>query len=291
MGLRCFPARLLAVCIATAASGPAFAAEGRCGPYKVGLKEYPQVYAQRPKTADPAVDAVGLDSDFFALLAARSGCVFQYELESQPRVWARMHEGTLDITSWVIPTEERRQAAVLIPILTVRPLAYVWKSANASTREAFLAKSDLRAIAVKGTSYGQGYDSSLEALTAKRVSWVADVDTAVRVFLAHRVDLIVTYPWVMVRHLPTMRGRIEVADWYADGPTTSSGLALSKRNVSPQDQARLLEALKSMSADGTFKRLVDKYLPDGGIGFIEPIRLLGVSGAESAPLAADAPKR
>lgn len=280
MGQRWVSINRLALAFAMAMSASAHAGQTSCGPYRVGLKEYPQVYERPAKTADAGTEPGGLDREFFSLLAARSGCTFNYELESQPRVWARIREGTLDITSWVVPTEERQQTVVLIPILTVRPLAYIWTSANASTREVFLANQELRAISVKGTSYGDGYDSCLEQLTAKRVSYVADMDVAVRVFLARRVDLIITYPWVMARHMPALAGKVQVADWYADGPNTRSGLAMSKRTVRLEDQARLLDALRSMAADGTFKRLVDQYLPGGGIGFIEPLRAL--TGAEGS---------
>lgn len=283
MGQRYLLTVALAAGFFMAASGPAHAAATGCGPYRVGLREYPQVYERPAKAADPAAEPTGLDREFFALLSARSGCSFVYELESQPRVWSRLRDGSLDITSWVVPTEERLQSVVLIPILTVRPLAYIWASARASTREAFLARPELHAVSVKGASYGPGYDASLEALTTRRVSSVSDVDTAVRVFLARRVELIIAYPWVMARHLPAMAGKIEVVDWFADGRTLSSGLALSKRSVSPEDQARLLEAVKGMSADGTFRRLVDRYLPGGGVGFIDPIRTLAASAAAPAP--------
>jgi ABC-type amino acid transport substrate-binding protein len=56
-----------------------------CGPYRVGLKSYPLVYERAPGGGYR-----GLDKDFFALLAERSGCRFELELESQPRIWARL---------------------------------------------------------------------------------------------------------------------------------------------------------------------------------------------------------
>jgi len=237
----------------------------------VGLREYPQVYERQRQGAG---EASGLDLDFFSQLASRSGCAFTYEIESQPRVWSRISAGTLDLTSWVVPTEERLKSVVLIPILTVRPLAYTWRSAATTSCEAFLAQPALRAVAVKGASYGAGYDACLDRLTPQRMSFVADVDIAARVFAAHRVDLIVTYPWVMARHLPTLAGQVEIADWEPSGRSVTSALALSRQTVSAEAQARLLDAVRAMAADGSIRRLVDIHLPGGGVTQVDPIKPL-----------------
>ncbi|WP_141100750.1 transporter substrate-binding domain-containing protein [Roseateles aquatilis] len=261
--------------LALVASGLVHAHALACGPYRVGLKPYPQIYDRHGQEvgANRDQEGAGLDREFFTLLAARSGCAFVYELESQPRVWVRLREGSLDITSWAIPTEERLRHVTIVPLLTVRPMAYTWASAGVSTPRAFLARQELRAVVVKGSSYGPGFDAMLGTLAASaRVSAVADVDAATRVFMAHRVDLIVTYPWVMARQLRAMPGKIEVADWHPDGPTIHSGLALSHRTVSAQDQARLLDALSTLQKDGTLKRLVDRYLPNSGVGFAPVLR-------------------
>lgn len=248
-----------------------------CGPYRVGLKEYPHLYERTGKASSPAPDLsqhAGLDSEFFALLAARSGCRFTFELMSQPRVWARMKDGAVDITSWVIPTPERRTLVAIIPLLTVRPVAYTWAPTGVPTQQAFLARPEWRAVAVKNTSYGPGYDALLATLRAEgRVSEVADVDAAVRVFLARRVELLITYPWVLLKHMPAQGGPLEAADWQPDGRPILSGLALSRRTVPAADQQRLLAALKDMHKDGTLAALVARYLPGTGVGQVVPDRL------------------
>ncbi|MFN4116788.1 MAG: hypothetical protein ACK4F7_09880, partial [Inhella sp.] len=67
-----------------------------CGPYRVGVKLYPQVYEEVP--GQPG-EYRGLDKDFFEQLGQRSGCRFELVLESQPRIWARLRGASLDITN------------------------------------------------------------------------------------------------------------------------------------------------------------------------------------------------
>ena len=82
---------VLTGCLALAAL--AGAAEP-CGPYRVGLREYPRLYQ---RDADGRFG--GLDKDFFDALAERSGCKLEFHLESQPRLWLRLTRGDIDLAS------------------------------------------------------------------------------------------------------------------------------------------------------------------------------------------------
>ena len=257
-------AALLALAIAAPMSAPA-AEAAPCGTLRVGLKEYPGVVEVRGSDAAARAFA-GLDRDFYEALAARTGCRFAFELESQPRIWARLRNGTLDLTSWAIPTEERRDAVVVAALVTVRPMAVTWASAGVGSQAAFVDDPKLRAVAVRAGSYGAGYDELLASLRARgRVVEEVAVDDAVHALLNRRVDLLVTYPWVLAGLPADQRARLRVQDWHPEAAGVPSGLAMSRRTVDDATRARLVEGLRALQRDGTLARLAARHLGNAGV--------------------------
>jgi hypothetical protein len=241
-------------------SGVALA--GDCGPYRVGVKEYPGVYERVPG----GKGYQGLDKDFYALLAERSGCRFELVLESQPRIWTGIRNGRLDITGWALPTAERQTYVSMIPLLSARNVALTWATQGLQDEADFLSRPALRAVAVRGASYGAEQDALLQRLREQgRLSEVADAHVAIRVFFAKRVDLLFAYPWTVAPALREVPDQVVLADWYPQSPGLLSSLALSKRTIGESDQLRLLQALQAMQRDGSLARLLRKHVPEVGM--------------------------
>ncbi len=245
-------ASLLALGTATAAS-----AADTCGPLKVGLREYPRLY-QRDATGNFA----GLDKDFLELLAQRSGCRLELLLDSQPRIWQGLRNGSVDLASWVIPTEARAAVVTVIPLVLMRPLAITWRDSPAFTQADFLADTRLTAIRVRQSAYGAGYDELFARLHEQgRLSEAADFDTALRVFSARRLGLIVAYPWTVLGQSEQWMAQVRFSDWHPASSTVQSGLAISRSSVRPADAQRLMAALQAMQRDGSLAQLVARHLP------------------------------
>ena len=257
-------------CLALALiGGVAQAAE--CGPYRVGVKEYPGVYERVPGSKDYR----GLDKDFYALLAERSGCRFELQLESQPRIWDGIRSGRLDITGWALPTAERQTYVSMIPLLSARNVALTWAAQGVRDEADFLARPALRAVAVRGASYGAENDALLQRLREQgRLSEVGDINVAMRVFFAKRVDLLLAYPWTVVPALRRVPDQVLLADWYPQSPGLLSCLALSKRTVSAADQLHILQTLQAMQRDGSLARLLRKHVPEVGMQMLTQIEPL-----------------
>lgn len=255
LGLR---VSLILVVAALLVGAPALA----CGPYRVGVKEYPGLYERLPGSKDYQ----GLDKEFYALLAERSGCRFQLELESNPRIWADIRSGRLDITGWALPTPERQAHVTMLPLLSARPLALTWAAQGLRSQEDFLANPALRAVAVRGASYGPAHDALLQRLRELgRLSEVGDTTVAIRVFFAKRVDLLFAYPWTVAPALRQVPDQVHLADWHPQAPGQLSCLALSKRSVSAADQRLILQSLQAMQRDGSLARLIRRYAPEVGV--------------------------
>lgn len=226
-----------------------------CGPYRVGVREYPVFYQ---RMADGSFG--GLDKDFFTLLAERSGCRLEFQFESQPRLWHKLAAGEVDLASWVIPSKQRATLVKVIPLVGSRLQAMTWRDAGVKNEAAFLANPALTAVAVRQSLYGKHYDALLRRLHAEdRLSEVADFDTALRAFSARRVALLIVAPWSLASQPPGWMAQVRLADWDASSPTVVSGLALSHRTVREVDAQRLEKALETMRQDGSLAQLLARH--------------------------------
>lgn len=243
----------------------ACAADG-CGPYRVGLREYPRLYQR-----DAAGQFGGLDKDFFEALAERSGCRLEFQLESQPRLWARLARGDVDLASWVVSSEQRATVVRILPIMSGRMTAVTWRDAGIRSEAEFLADRTLRAVAISQALYGAGYDPLLAELRAQgRVSEAADFDTAWRAFAGRRAALMLAYPWSLASQPPELLAQLQLTDWHAAEPATASGLALSRRNVREADVQRFEHALRAMRQDGSLAQILARHLPPNSFRLLPP---------------------
>lgn len=224
-----------------------------CGPYRVGVREYPRLYQR-----DAEGRFGGLDKDFFDALAERSGCKLEFHLESQPRLWARLARGDVDLASWVVPSEQRAAVVRVIPLISGRMMAMTWRKGEAE----FLADASLRAVAIRQALYGAGYDALFGQLKSQgRLSEVADFDTALRAFGARRVALMLAYPWSLAGQPADFMAQVQLTDWHAAAPAVASGLALSRRTIREADLQKLEQALRAMRQDGSLAQLLGRHLP------------------------------
>ncbi|MDR7335351.1 transporter substrate-binding domain-containing protein [Roseateles asaccharophilus] len=246
-------------------SAQSCAADG-CGPYRVGLREYPRLYQRAA-----AGQFGGLDKDFFDALAERSGCKLEFQLESQPRLWMRLARGDIDMASWVVPSEQRATVVRILPIMGGRMMAVTWRDAGIKSEAEFLADPALRAVAISQALYGPGYDPLLAQLrTQGRVSDVADFDIAWRAFAGRRVALMLAYPWSLAGQPPELMAQLQLSDWHAAETATTSGLALSRKTVREADAHKLEQALRAMRLDGSLAQLLARHLPAGTVRLLPP---------------------
>ncbi|HEY4082399.1 MAG TPA: transporter substrate-binding domain-containing protein [Burkholderiaceae bacterium] len=239
-----------------------------CGPYRVGLREYPRLYQR-----DASGGFIGVDKEFFEMLAQRSGCRLEIQLESQPRIWQFLKRGELDLASWVIPSPERDLLVTVIPLIQSRPMTVTWRDGGPQTEAGFLADPALNAVTVRKSLYGAGYDELMQRLREQgRLSEAPDFETALRAFSARRSALLIAYPWGLLDQSPQWFSQVQLSDWHAGGPSVSSGLAISRSTVSAADRQRLEDAVRAMHRDGSLRRILDRYLPPEMVQHLAPGR-------------------
>jgi polar amino acid transport system substrate-binding protein len=227
-----------------------------CGPYRVAFYEFGRFYFH-----DEQGLPRGIDPDLIAELARRSGCTLQPELNSRARIWEQLSRGQLDITVSGIATPEREQLAEFWPYLRTRNHALMRKSqaVRLPSPAAFLADPQRRVVVVKSFRHGPALDAWLEQLRAQgRVHEAADFETALRVYRAGRVDLMLAHP---INLLLTEREQQEhvLLDW-APGDDVLASLVVSRQRVGAADRERLHAALNAMLADGSVDAILQRHL-------------------------------
>ncbi len=233
-----------------------------CGPYRVGLREYPRFYERNTATGL----YTGLDKDFFDALAERSGCQLHMQIESQPRLWRRLAEGQIDLASWVVPSAEREQLVRIVPLIQGRMMAMTWRDADLKHAADFLNNPALRAVAIRQALYGAEHDELLARLRLQgRLSETADFDAALRAFAARRVALMFVYPWSLTGQPADWLAQVRLTDWHPEAPPVTSGLAMSLKTVREPDAERLRRAVTAMQQDGSLARIVGRHLPPDGV--------------------------
>ncbi|MFN3862476.1 MAG: substrate-binding periplasmic protein [Roseateles sp.] len=235
---------------------PLSAAES-CGPYTVLLYEFGQLN-YRNAHGQPQ----GVDPDLVEALARRSGCQLLTAVDSRVRIWDQLARGTLEITTSGIATPEREQLAEFWPYLRSRNRA-VMRTAQAgrwASLADFAADPARRVAVVKGFKHGPSIDAFLDRMRAeRRVDEVGGFDTAYRVLMAGRVDLIFAHPLNLPAITPGSNAAVTLLDW-APQDDILACLVVSRTRVAAADRQRLREALTSLLRDGSVDAIMARHV-------------------------------
>jgi polar amino acid transport system substrate-binding protein len=226
-----------------------------CGPYTVSLFDVGRLH-YRDANGQPA----GIDHDLVPLLARRSGCTLRTELDSRVRIWQRLRNGSLDLTTGALHTPDRAEAAELWPylrfvnhVLLRAPLAAV-----TPTADDFVRNRALTVVVVKGYVHGPVLDAWLARLREQgRVNEVGDFPSALRVFRAGRVDAMVSAPANL--QPSDALGDVQLMPW-AGADSLPLHLLAARKRVSAADRLRLQQALQSLLDDGSVAAVLRQHL-------------------------------
>lgn len=209
----------------------------------------------------------GLDKDVVDELQKRSKCKFEVSVVPRVRIWSELEAGSLDMTTSVVETPERKQQFWLLHYIQQKRYAVMSKEmpSNIKSMQDFLdAPNTLRMAMIRGFKTGPFYDAAFDKLQEKgRVEVAPDSDKAYQMLQAKRVSGLVGSPMVFQARLKELglEQLVQVHDWAPDDLPTSAGMALSRKNFSEEQVREWGVLIDAMRRDGTMLRLIGKYLP------------------------------
>ncbi len=249
---------IMACCLALVAAGAVDAApRSHCpNPISFGLYEHGVLY--------DAATGQGLDKDFAELLAARTGCRFDFVLRSRARIWNDLETGNLMMTGSAIASAARREFVWFANYFAVKNYVLVRDSLSVNSAKDFENDSSLRWGAVRSYHHGLSMDRFLARLRLeRRVAEEPDALSVYRNFLRGRSDAMFIQPVLSAKYIKEMQpsDKIRLVDWFPEDKPVYAGLALSKKHFSEADVRYWRKVIAELQADGSLRKLYGAYMP------------------------------
>ena len=248
-------ARLLFCTFLLAALSPAGAAEKPdCSrPYTIALHDHGLLYSSQT--------GEGIDKDIADELARRSGCRFAVSLMQRARIWQLIESGTLDFSLSGITNPARDDYAAFAWYVSNKYYLLVRKDTGVKTVAEFEARPELKLGVIRSFRYNPGANRLVDRLDAdRRVSYATDLGPLYEVLMANRLQAMIIEPF----DYPTIEQdaiRAQTAILEFDDPPVPHGLIMSKRSIVPAQQEAWRAVVDAMRADGTTRRIFEKYFP------------------------------
>jgi len=205
--------------------------------------------------------AQGLVVDVVKTAFSRIGQPIQIEFFPIARGQLRLLNGQADAFFSIKKTLEREQTMLFTQkaLMTQDYVFFVRKGAHRRFNGSFDSLADARIGVVSATSYGNRFDTAVQAGTFKNLEPVTSHETNFRKLLAGRIDAVICSRLVGLYYLDLMNGLDDVEIGGPIVETTLSYLVFTKQKDFTALSRQFDQALENMEQDGTLKRLIDAY--------------------------------
>ncbi len=205
----------------------------------------------------------GIDKDIADELIRRSGCKIIVSVMPRARIWQLIESGALDFSLSGITNDARDRFAAFAWYVSNKYYLLVHKDADVRSVADFERNPALRLGVIRGFRYSASANRLVDALDAdRRVSYATSLEPLYQVLLDKRVHAMIIEPF----DYPSIeRGKIrdQTAILAFDDPAVPHGLIMSRRSLSPEQQQAWRAVVDGMRADGSMRRIFEKYFtPD-----------------------------
>ena len=243
---------LLALC----ALGNAVAAGPACSrPFTLALHDHGLLYSADTDT--------GIDKDFADELIRRSGCKIGVSLMSRARIWQLIESGALDFSLSGIANAERNRFAAFAWYFSNKYYLLVRQDSGVRQLADFEGSDQFRLGVIRSFRYSETANRLVDKLTlGNRVSQANGLAPLYETLLLNRIQGMLIepfdYPALEQKKIRDITSVIEF-----DDPAVAHGLIMSKKALSPADQDKWRALVNEMRADGTVRRIFEKYFDRG----------------------------
>ncbi len=203
----------------------------------------------------------GIDKDFADELIRRSGCKFSVAVMPRARIWQLIESGALDFSLSGIANEARDQFAGFAWYFSNKYYLLVRKDARIQRVIDFENNPAMKLGVIRSFRYSPTANRLVDRLDAEqRVSYSTNLDPLYQILQSDRVQAMIIepfdYPAVESRKVREQTVIVEF-----DDPPVPHGLIMSKKALSAPQQQAWRALVDGMRADGTVRRIFEKYFP------------------------------
>jgi polar amino acid transport system substrate-binding protein len=247
--------------------GSAMASGPTCSrPFTLALHDHGLLYSLETDT--------GIDKDFAEELARRSGCQIRVSLMSRARIWKLIESGALDFSLSGITNADRDRYASFAWYFSNKYYLLVRKDSGIHQLSDFEHDDHFQLGVIRSFRYSESANQLVDQLTAaNRVSQAGGLEPLYEALLLHRIQGMIIepfdYPAIDEKKIRDVTTILEFND-----PSVPHGLIMSNKALSPEERAKWRELVDQMRADGTVRRIFEKYfkpdLADSMVDFQTP---------------------
>jgi len=222
-------------------------------PVSLGLHEHGVLYA--------AQTGEGIDKDIAEEMARRSGCHITPTVLPRARIWQLIETGALDLTLSGISTPERDKFAGFAWYVSNKYYLLARQDLYAHSVEEFRRRSAYRIGLIRSFRYGEKANQFVAELEDQsRVTYAGSLDPLYTALLDGGIEAMIVepfdFPVVTSAQLKAQTRLLEFGD-----PPVPHGLVMSRKSLPPAQQQAWREIILAMRADGTMRRIFEKYFP------------------------------
>ena len=221
--------------------------------YTLGLHEHGLLYASESDS--------GIDRDFADELIRRSGCKVALSVLPRARIWQLIESGALDFSLSGITNAEREKFAVFAWYTSNKYYLLVRQDSGVKTQDDFVGKDSLRIGIIRSFRYSPAGNQLVDRLlAANRVSQSAGLAPLYEALALNQIQGMIIepfdYPALDEKKIRDFTRIIEFND-----PPVLHGVIMSKKALSEVEQNEWRALVNAMRADGTVRRIFEKYFP------------------------------
>lgn len=201
----------------------------------------------------------GIDKDFAEELIRRSGCKVGVSLMSRARIWQLIETGALDFSLSGIANAERRRFAAFAWYFSNKYYLLVRQDTGLRQLADFERSEQLQLGVIRSFRYSESANRLVDKLQlTNRISQASGLAPLYQTLLLNRIQGMIIepfdYPALDEKKIREVTTVLEF-----DDPSVPHGLIMSKAALPPAEQAKWRALVDSMRADGTVRRIFEKY--------------------------------
>ena len=244
--------RAVVVAAILAPGAGALAAGPNCDrPFTLALHDHGLLYSQE-------TDA-GIDKDIANELIRRSGCKINMSLMQRARIWQLIESGALDFSLSGITNAERDRYAAFAWYVSNKYYLLVRKDTGIGAIRDFERNDTLQLGVIRSFRYSANANQLVDKLQAAgRVSQAGGLSPLYQLLMANQIQGMIIepfdYPALEEKQIRDVTSIVEFND-----PAVPHGLIMSRKALSAEERDKWRALVNGMRADGTMRRIFEKY--------------------------------